>query len=82
MSSAVLRTTTLDISCGTDRSGGNASAPMRSSSGRTLTCCRERGGFERFYCGAPLVSANGHRLGTLCLGGSQPKEIDAHEVLR
>lgn len=42
---------------------------------------RERGGFERFYAGAPLVAANGHRLGTLCLGGSQPKEIDAHEVV-
>lgn len=42
--------------------------------------CRVRGGFERFYCGAPLVAANGHRLGTMCLGGSQPKTMDAEQV--
>ncbi len=42
--------------------------------------CSVRGGFERFYCGAPLVAANGHRLGTMCLGGSQPKTMDAEQV--
>lgn len=45
------------------------------------TTCRVRGGFDRFYCGAPLVASNGHRLGTMCLGNSQPKTLTAHQVL-
>jgi GAF domain-containing protein len=30
----------------------------------------------RFYVGAPLVSSNGHRLGTLCFADSQPRVFD------
>lgn len=37
-------------------------------------------GFTGFYCGAPLVAANGHRLGTLCLGHSKPGTITAQQV--
>ena len=28
--------------------------------------CWTQGGQLRFYCGAPLVAANNHRIGTLC----------------
>ncbi|WIA42087.1 hypothetical protein OEZ86_009363 [Tetradesmus obliquus] len=31
----------------------------------------------KFYVAAPLVSANGHRLGTLCIMGQQPRSFDA-----
>eukprot|EP00955_Chlamydomonas_euryale_P062565 358413-Chlamydomonas_euryale.AAC.16 len=31
----------------------------------------------RFYCGAPLVASNGHRLGTLCFADVKPREFDA-----
>lgn len=30
----------------------------------------------RFYVGAPLVSSNGHRLGTLCFADSKPRVFD------
>mmetsp|Transcript_31353 Transcript_31353/g.79990 ORF Transcript_31353/g.79990 Transcript_31353/m.79990 type:complete len:891 (-) Transcript_31353:88-2760(-) len=31
----------------------------------------------RFYCGAPLIASNGHRLGTLCFADVRPRKIDA-----
>jgi GAF domain-containing protein len=31
----------------------------------------------RFYCGSPLVSSSGHRLGTLCFADSSPRVFDA-----
>ena len=31
----------------------------------------------RFYCGAPLVASNGHRLGTLCFADVKPRVWDA-----
>ncbi|MEW5300051.1 MAG: hypothetical protein WDW36_003011 [Sanguina aurantia] len=31
----------------------------------------------RFYCGAPLVASNGHRLGTLCIADQKPRAFDA-----
>ncbi len=40
----------------------------------------ERWPFERFYCGCPLVTTNGFRVGTLCLGGDTPRKMSAHEV--
>ena len=42
--------------------------------------CRRRQEFERFYCGAPLVAADGHRLGCLCVGGKQPRQLEGHMV--
>ena len=42
----------------------------------------ERWPFERFYCGCPLVTTNGFRVGTLCLGGDSPRKMSAHEVRR
>lgn len=30
----------------------------------------------RFYCGAPLVASNGHRLGTLCFADVKPRKFD------
>ena len=42
----------------------------------------ERWPFERFYCGCPLVTTNGLRVGTLCLGGDTPRKMSAHEVRR
>jgi hypothetical protein len=34
---------------------------------------------ERFYCSA-LVAANGHRLGTMCIGGERARKMDAHQL--
>mmetsp|Transcript_35206 Transcript_35206/g.78353 ORF Transcript_35206/g.78353 Transcript_35206/m.78353 type:complete len:865 (-) Transcript_35206:387-2981(-) len=31
----------------------------------------------RFYCGAPLIASNGHRLGTLCFADVKPRSFDA-----
>eukprot|EP00798_Chlamydomonas_sp_ICE-L_P002176 gene2176-12166_t len=31
----------------------------------------------RFYCGAPLIASNGHRLGTLCFVDTKPRVMDA-----
>ncbi|KAL6751941.1 mixed lineage protein kinase [Haematococcus lacustris] len=31
----------------------------------------------RFYCGAPLIASNGHRLGTLCFADVKPRVFDA-----
>jgi len=38
----------------------------------------------RFYAGAPLSSADGHRIGTLCVISDQPRQLSAREriVLR
>lgn len=41
---------------------------------------RDREPFERFYCGVPLVASDGHRLGTMCVGGRQPRSMEAHMV--
>lgn len=30
-----------------------------------------------FYVMAPLISSNGHRVGTLCIMGQQPRKFDA-----
>ena len=38
--------------------------------------------FERFYCGCPLITTNGFRVGTLCLGGDNPRKMTSHEVRR
>jgi len=34
----------------------------------------------RFYCGAPLIASNGHRLGTLCFADTKPREFDAGQA--
>ena len=33
----------------------------------------------RFYAGAPLFSASGHAIGTLCAIGDKPKKLNAHQ---
>lgn len=38
-------------------------------------------GGVRFYCGAPLVASNGHRLGTLCFADSKPRDMEAHQAM-
>ena len=35
----------------------------------------------RFFVGAPLVASNGHRLGTLCYLGPQPRVTTAEEAM-
>ena len=35
--------------------------------------------YIRFYAGVPLTSADGHRLGTLCLIDQQPRQLDARQ---
>ncbi len=30
-----------------------------------------------FYVMAPLISSNGHRVGTLCIMGQEPRKFDA-----
>ncbi|KAG1673547.1 hypothetical protein FOA52_003847 [Chlamydomonas sp. UWO 241] len=35
----------------------------------------------RFYCGAPLVASNGHRLGTLCFADVKPRQFDAAQCM-
>jgi GAF domain-containing protein len=35
----------------------------------------------RFFVGAPLVASNGHRLGTLCYLGPQPRVTTAQEAM-
>ena len=47
----------------------------------TVRACRSiRNKMERFYCSAPLVAANGHRLGTMCIGGERARKMDAHQL--
>ena len=41
---------------------------------------RDREPFERFYCGVPLVASDGHRLGTMCVGGREPRSMEGHMV--
>lgn len=36
----------------------------------------------RFYAGVPLVTSNGHALGTLCLADGQPRSVSAQELER
>lgn len=35
----------------------------------------------RFFVGAPLVASNGHRLGTLCYLGPEPRVTTAEEAM-
>ena len=35
----------------------------------------------RYFAGAPLVASNGHRLGTLCFLGAEPRVITAQEAM-
>ena len=34
----------------------------------------------RFYAGQPIATAAGYRVGTLCIAGPEPRELDAGEV--
>ena len=36
--------------------------------------------FVRFYAGAPLITSDGFRLGTLCIIDTKPRRIAAHEI--
>ena len=47
---------------------------------RQLALRRTRDPFERFYCGVPLVASNGQRLGTMCVGAKQPKQLEGHQA--
>ncbi|KAK9834124.1 hypothetical protein WJX81_000060 [Elliptochloris bilobata] len=43
--------------------------------------CWTQGGQLRFYCGAPLIAANNHRIGTLCIADSMPRTFDAERAM-
>jgi phosphoserine phosphatase RsbU/P len=34
----------------------------------------------RFYAGRPISTASGHRVGTLCIAGPEPREISGEEL--
>jgi PAS domain S-box-containing protein len=38
------------------------------------------GGKVRFYAGAPLVTVDGYRIGTLCILDSEPRELDETQI--